>query len=321
LLRTCLLIALIASALAGCVFVRPSAAAPPQKDSRSTIRLLSAALPESSETPAPDANPFSQPEYPSDYIESDTALESVDQPRSFTQPPLQLEDVTGPTFNSDPNCDGESFFSRMKWLGLRHSSADGRNAGLGVPLVGTSWLNRPYYIGADLGAIWITDGVTENISRDLDFYGGIFAGYDWDYYWGSELAVHRATPELKNEVARDARRGDRMLLWTASMLYYPWGDSMYRPYWRVGIGAMEIDYPTDSGSRRDEALWMFPIGIGIKYPFNRWLIGRAEFADQLGLGNSNVSTQHDLTLTFGLEWRYGAHSRSYWPWNPDRHIW
>ena len=34
-----------------------------------------------------------------------------------------------------------------------------------------------------------------------------------------------------------------------------------------------------------------------------------------------VATQHDLTLTFGLEWRFGAHPRSYWPWNPSRHIW
>ncbi len=112
-----------------------------------------------------------------------------------------------------------------------------------------------------------------------------------------------------------------MMIYTASMMYYPWGDSYFRPYWRVGIGEMDIDYPMDNGLRRDESLWTFPFGIGIKYPVRRWLAARAELTDELGLGNSGVATQHDLTLTLALEWRFGAHPRSYWPWNPSRHIW
>ena len=108
---------------------------------------------------------------------------------------------------------------------------------------------------------------------------------------------------------------------TVSLMYYPWGDSLFRPYWRLGIGATDIDYPTDQGHRRDETLWTFPIGVGLKYPIRRFLAARAELTDQLALGNDGVATQHDLTLTFGLEWRFGAHPRSYWPWNPSRHIW
>jgi hypothetical protein len=152
-------------------------------------------------------------------------------------------------------------------------------------------------------------------------FGGVFAGCDWDYYWGTELAVNRATPEIINETARNAKRGDTLMEETVSLMYYPWGDSLFRPYWRCGIGATEIDYPVDARHRRDETLWTFPVGVGLKYPFRRWLAARAEFTDQLALGNSGVATQHDLTLTFGLEWRFGAHPRSYWPWNPSRHIW
>jgi hypothetical protein len=143
---------------------------------------------------------------------------------------------------------------------------------------------------------------------------------------GTELAINRGTPEIINERARDAPRGDRMMEETISLMYYPWGDSLFRPYWRFGIGATQVDYPTDHyptnpGFRRDETLWTFPIGVGLKYPFRRWLAARMEFADQLALGNEGVATQHDLTLTFGLEWRFGVHPRSYWPWNPSRHIW
>ena len=192
---------------------------------------------------------------------------------------------------------------------------------MGIPLTGTSWLNRPYYLGGEIGTVWLTRPINSDLTNDIDMFGGIFAGCDWDYYWGTELAVNRATPEIINEKARDAKRGDTLMEETVSLMYYPWGDSLFRPYWRVGMGATEIDYPTDRGHRRDETLWTFPIGIGLKYPIRRFLAVRAEFTDQLALGNEGVATQHDLTLTFGLEWRFGVHPRSYWPWNPSRHIW
>jgi hypothetical protein len=217
--------------------------------------------------------------------------------------------------------ESDSYFSKLKWLGLRHSSTSGRNAGMGVPLTGTSWLNRPYYVGGNIGTVWLTRPINSDLTNDIDMFGGVFAGCDWDHYWGTELAVNRATPEIINENRRRAKRGDSLMEETVSLMYYPWGDSLFRPYWRFGIGATEIDYPTDGGHRRDETLWTFPIGIGLKYPFRRYLAARAEFTDQLALGNEGVSTQHDLTLTFGLEWRFGARPRSYWPWNPSRHIW
>jgi hypothetical protein len=266
-------------------------------------------------------------------IPAEFSLEaSPNQPEALPPPdrvvplPPQVHDFESvpeaePDVTSGPPESDDSFSSVLKRLGLRHSSTCGRNAGLGIPLVGTSWLNRPYYVGADIGTVWLTRPVNDRMTEDVDMFGDVFGGCDWDYYWGTELAVHRATPELINERARDADRGDRLMEWTASLMYYPWGDSMFRPYWRCGIGATDIDFPTDGGHRRDEELWTIPIGIGLKYPVRHWLAARAEFADQLALGNDGVATQHNVTLTFGLEWRFGARPRSYWPWNPSRHIW
>ncbi len=218
---------------------------------------------------------------------------------------VPVENSAEPETQCAPQPEPESYFSNLKWLGLRHSSNSGRNVGMGIPLVGTSWLNRPYYFGGDLGTVWLTRPVADNLTTDVDMFGGVFGGCDWDYYWGTELAVNRATPEIVNQRAPDAERGDRLMEFTTSLMYYPWGDAQWRPYWRCGIGETEIDYPMDDGHRRNEELWTIPIGIGVKYPFRHWLAGRAEFADQLALGNHGVATQHDLTLTFGLEWRFG----------------
>jgi hypothetical protein len=251
---------------------------------------------------------------------TDTAFTEI-EPNTHPDTQQANDYETGLPDSSEEMPESDSYFSTLQWLGLRHSCYSGRNAGVGIPLTGTSWLNRPYYLGGNIGTAWLTRPINSNLTNDIDMFGGVFAGYDWDYYWGTELSINRATPEIINKNARDADRGDRLMEESLSLIYYPWGDSLFRPYWRVGIGATEIDYPTDDGFRRDETLWTFPIGIGLKYPFRRYLAARAEFTDQLAVGNSDVAAQHDLTLTFGLEWRFGVHPRSYWPWNPSRHIW
>lgn len=233
------------------------------------------------------------------------------------------DEVAGeqPPAADEPPCPPPGYWPCMSWMELRHSYTDGRSVGLGGPLVGSSWLNRPYYAGFELGTLWMTQSIEDSVSRDVDTFGGVFVGGDWDHYWGSELAFHWATPELINSRALTANRTDSLFNWSCSLMYYPWGDSAIRPYWRWGIGSTHVDFPLDDGSRHDEWLLTLPIGVGVKYPYRRWLAFRAEFTDQLAFGDSDIRTQNNLTLTCGLEWRFGVHPRSYWPWHPSRHIW
>jgi hypothetical protein len=209
----------------------------------------------------------------------------------------------------------------LQFFGLRHSYTDGRNVGWGWPFVGTSWLNRPYYVGGTIGVLGMANRIESNVRPDVDTFGGFIVGWDWDYYWGSEIQIERATPELTNSNFPDVSSGNRMMLWSYQWMYYPWGDSLIRPFWRIGIGSTDVDFVADDGHRRDELLWTFPIGIGVKYPMYHWLAARFEFTDHLCPGNRGVSTLNDLTLTFGLEWHFGARPKSYWPWNPSTHLW
>jgi hypothetical protein len=206
-------------------------------------------------------------------------------------------------------------------LGLRHSYTHGRNVGWGGPLVGSSWLNRPYYTGLALGPLWVTQPLTSSVGRDTDLMGSVFLGWDWDYYWGSEFEYAYATPELVNERAPSAPRGDRLVHWNYSLMYYPWGDATLRPYWRLGVGNTKVDFPNDAGVRRDQWLLSFPVGVGLKYPLRRWLAARVEFTDQISVGDNGIATQHNLALLFGVECRFGARPKSYWPWNPSSYIW
>jgi outer membrane protein with beta-barrel domain len=220
----------------------------------------------------------------------------------------------------EPICPPPNYCPWLSKLGFRHSYTHGRSVGWGWPLVGTSWLNRPIYVGADLGPIWMTRGPQSDVRPDADLLGGIFIGYDWDYYWGSEFQYEYATPDLKNPNSPVQNRTHRLVTWNYSLMYYPFGDSALRPYWRFGAGDTHFDIPQADGSRFDEWLFTLPIGIGLQYPIQRWLAARTEFTDNICFGADGVNSQHLLTWTFGLEWRFGFHQESYWPWNPSSHL-
>jgi hypothetical protein len=249
--------------------------------------------------------------------------EGVAPPEGWFGGPPQVtpEQFASPGWSGGDVCPDGYYFPCIEWLGLRQSQTHGRNVGVGWPMIGTSWRNRPFYWGGEYGTIWITRALQDSICRDIDTFGGVFIGWDWDHYWGTEFKLNRATPELINADAPNAQRNDVLFMWSWSTMYYPWGDSWVRPYWRWGIGQTEFDFPLDDGTHRDEWLFTFPIGLGVKYPVRRWLAARTELTDQLSVGHNGLPTQHNITLTFGLEMHLGVHPRSYWPWYPSRHIW
>ncbi len=255
----------------------------------------------------------------------DAAVAPQDMPScnwaSVPEGPVTHNLIPAPDCHVVPRGAARYYLPVIGALGLRHSSTTGRNVGLGWPLVGTSWLNRPYYFGGEIGTLWMTRGQDDSVGRDTDAFGGFYFGWDWDYYWATEFRFDWATPELINSEVPDADRTDSLFVWSYSQMYYPWGDSVVRPYWRLGIGTTSLDIPLDNGYRTDGTLLTFPIGIGVKYPLQRWLAARMEFTDHFAIGSSGFPTQHNLTLTFGLELRYGIHPKSYWPWYPSRHMW
>src|SRR4051812_42213958 len=104
-------------------------------------------------------------------IDGDQGETSADPPPD-SQPPSAYNHE--PPKSTDEMPASDSYFSNLHWLGLRHSSYSGRNAGLGLPLTGTSWLNRPYYLGGDIGTVWLTRPINNDLTTDIDTFGGIF---------------------------------------------------------------------------------------------------------------------------------------------------
>lgn len=198
-----------------------------------------------------------------------------------------------------------SFFSR-------HSSTHGRAIGYGQPLRGTSWLNRPYEVNVDFGALIMTGDPATNVRRGNDFFTAIQAGWDWDHYWGTQVRAGWSTPELVSTSVANDDSADNLFIVDGSIVYYPWGDSKLRPYYRLGMGLTDIEFTNQLGRRQHELMFTIPMGLGVKYAKNRWLAWRAELANNLAIGSNEANTLNNITLTFGLEGRFGGRPNGYW---------
>ena len=114
------------------------------------------------------------------------------------------------------------------------------------------------------------------------YFGGYRLGWDCDYYWGCELRAGFATmPEWDSTRAKiaqkqadtlaglapddpwrdryDRRRDVDVNVWDASLLYYPWGDSTWRPYALVGLARRgsrsRTGWPTITTRRFSRCRW------------------------------------------------------------------
>ncbi len=202
----------------------------------------------------------------------------------------------------------------LQQMNLRSSASHGRAMGPGRPLRGTSWLNRPYEVTFESGALIMLQRPAANVRKSNDYYAAMQLGWDFDHYWGSQVRLGWSTPELLNTTQVAESSSDNLFITDVSFLYYPWGDSRVRPYYRAGLGLTNLEYTNDQTARISETLLTFPLGVGLKYQFRRWAAFRLEIMNNLAIGMNETSSLNNMTVTGGFEWRFGGRPASYWAW-------
>lgn len=190
---------------------------------------------------------------------------------------------------------------------------DRRYVGPGEPLLSGSWLNRPYSFGVLFGLIAGDEVLPGNVDQGTDLIGGYRLGWDLNHFWGIETRLAFAALDLDNEIGNnDLGTGDA-LFWDVDALYYPWGDSRWRPYFSMGLGLANFKFTDPAGKLHRQDRLGLPIGIGIKHRFRPWFVLRADLTDNIGLGSG---TLHNVSFIFSTEIRFGGERVSYWPWMP-----
>lgn len=182
------------------------------------------------------------------------------------------------------------------------------------PLQGTSWLNRPYYASAFSGT-WLGDSlISGQVNQETGFFSGVRVGTDLSHDWGGEL---RFSLFYINTTFSDGSRGSesRNLVGDANLLYYPWGDSRWRPYGSIGLGFAGVHFSDQNGATVDHTGLQLPVGLGVKYLWRNWLAWRLDIKDNITFSGNGVKTTDSWSFVGGVEVHWGSQSSlRYAPW-------
>ena len=192
---------------------------------------------------------------------------------------------------------------------LRHRDPNDplRHVGLGHPLTGTSWRNRPWHVGWLVGGLFGDDLIADRVSQGEGLFGGYRLGCDVDHYFGSELRFAFANLDLIDpQTSRSMARTSRDHFWDAHLLYYPWGDAHWRPFCSLGMGLASFYFRDDQEQSVLETAFTIPLGMGVKYHAGNWWAVRCGLMDNWSLGARGLSSMHNISLTAGVEVHWGG---------------
>ena len=196
-----------------------------------------------------------------------------------------------------------------------------RSTGIGKPLKGTSWRNRPLHIGWMFGGL-IGDRLVEGvIDQEAALFGGYRLGWDFDHYWGTELRFAFAEPEMIDLQGATSLPTGIDKFWDLNLLYYPWGDAKWRPFASIGVGFANFRFEDANQVLVDDSLLTIPMGVGVKYFYRPWLALRTSLMDNLSIGSQGLDTMHNLSLSFGVEVHFGGPRNTYFPYHGGGMIW
>ncbi len=215
----------------------------------------------------------------------------------------------------------QRFFGWMPVFNFHHSTTAGRHVGRGLPLEGTSWKNRPYHVDWFLGSLLGDQMIDGRVDQDNELIAGLRLGWDFDHFWGLEWRFGWSDPNVRLVGTEATPQNGSIFLSDVDLLYYPWGDSRMRPYGLLGLGFARYEFTDDRTIRYNATLVTLPFGGGLQIQQRPWLAWRFEILDNMAFGADGLSTQHNVSLTAGMEFRLGARAESYWPWRSSRRIW
>jgi hypothetical protein len=207
------------------------------------------------------------------------------------------------------------------WFAHSDPNDPHRHIGLGQPLIGTSWRNRPWFVGTFVGGVLMDDLTSNRVYQNDTPLVGLRLGYDFDHFWGLEGRWAFANPELTNGAGTPLADPSRDYFADVSLAYFPFGDARWRPYFSAGLGFQTFRFNDDLGQRISESILSLPLGIGVKYFYGPWFSLRFDLYDNLGIGNARLSGMHNFSLMAGAEFRFGGRRQSYYPWHNNTSYW
>ena len=253
-------------------------------------------------------------------VEVDVELDAVTEPEEL--PTVEAEPVRQrvPTEPMSDIAPVEEYHPGLfERFGLSHKGhADKAKR----PMVRESWLNQPFSFSWFAGGYRMSDPIQDHVTGHTGFFTGFRLGGDFSDHTGGEARFGFTRSGLSDPTGVVELGDIKAFVFDVQGLYYPWGNTRFRPFLAVGLGFTDLDFVDDRGRAIHDLVFSMPFGAGIKYRWDAHLAFRAELLDNVAYASGDADVMHNVSFTAGLEYRFGAKSRrSYWPWNPSRSWW
>lgn len=199
------------------------------------------------------------------------------------------------------------------WLVHTDPNDPHRHIGLGEPLAGTSWRNRPWFAGAFFGGAFHGD-LTDNVRQNNGSLMGLRLGWDLDHYYGIEGRYAFANPQIMDGTGNSLGDSHDYIM-DVSALYYPFGDARWRPYFGLGLGMATYRFRDQANENIHDSAVSLPISVGVKYFYSPHFTLRLDAVDNVTFGSDNIDAMNNFFLLASVEYRFGGRRRSYFPWH------
>jgi hypothetical protein len=191
------------------------------------------------------------------------------------------------------------------------------------PMMRDSWQFRPFNISVFEGALLVTAPIQSEFRNGAGFLTGFRVGWDFAAHFGGETRFGFSKIFLLDSTHSTEIGYEKLFYFDSSLLYYPLGDTQWRPFFSLGGGLADVNVVSSVGSNLHPTAFNMPFGGGIKYRYGSRVAFRVDIRDNLTFsGNGGLRTLNNIEILGGIEFHFGGgERRSYWPWNPSRHWW
>ncbi len=184
-----------------------------------------------------------------------------------------------------------------------------------LPQIEEDWFGRPAYGGAYAGMLVGDEIIASRLKFEPGLLTGVRIGQDCDRRWAWESHVAYGAAEVSNLQGPEQQRDGDVFLGDTNLVYSRHATKRLRPYVSAGMGVGYFDLTDEQGGALREIVPTVPLGAGLQYRLDEWLVLSLDVRDYLTLGQqADWETMHNLAVAGGLEFRFGVSPNVYYPW-------
>ena len=175
----------------------------------------------------------------------------------------------------------------------------------------TPWMSQPLSISKFAGG-YGSDEVTENrLETGIGPTTGVRFGWDFAARWGVETRLGFARVSFGSPGPGQLVSHENLIYWDGTFMFYPWPDTLWRPFIFAGAGVTDVRFIDDAGRSLHQALFHVPLGFGVKRQIYGEHAFRIDISDNLLFTDIRPRQYlHGVSITAGFELRFGGR----WKW-------